>query len=147
MLCRGATYSASAMEPTRSEGDLLLFRKGPAEVRRGDVVLVTTGPMDGGADPRRPVVERAVAVGGDTPRVREATTGTVVVTQQGTCSPPPIDDRPGPVSAFAARATVVTGEGDGGPGRPRRQRATRRTRRDDLGRAPSGPKIYFRHTA
>ncbi|MER6218937.1 signal peptidase I [Streptomyces sp. NPDC001674] len=66
MLYRAATYSASAMEPTYSRGDLLLFRKGPAEVRRGDVVLVTMGPMDGGEDPGGPVVERAVAVGGDT---------------------------------------------------------------------------------
>ncbi|WP_187344251.1 MULTISPECIES: signal peptidase I [Streptomyces] len=66
LLYRAVSYSASAMEPTYAKGDLLLFRKDPAEVRRGDVVLVTVGPMDGGEGPGGPVVERVVAVGGDT---------------------------------------------------------------------------------
>ncbi|MFF4364941.1 signal peptidase I [Streptomyces sp. NPDC001594] len=66
LLYRAATYAASAMEPTYARGDLLLFRKDPGEVRRGDVVLVTVGPVDGEEDPGGPVVERVVAVGGDT---------------------------------------------------------------------------------
>ncbi|MFF2197642.1 S26 family signal peptidase, partial [Streptomyces sp. NPDC058157] len=66
LLYRGAMYSAAAMEPTYTRGDLLLFRKDAGEVRRGDVVLVAFGPMDGGEDPGGPVVERVVAVGGDT---------------------------------------------------------------------------------
>ncbi|MFD5417234.1 signal peptidase I [Streptomyces sp. NPDC127069] len=66
LLYRAASYSGSAMAPTYTKGDLVLFRKDPAEVRRGDVVLVTVGAMDGGEDPGGPVVERVVAVGGDT---------------------------------------------------------------------------------
>ncbi|MFJ8209161.1 signal peptidase I [Streptomyces sp. NPDC096033] len=66
LLYRAASYPSSAMAPTYTKGDVVLFRKDPAEVRRGDVVLVTVGAMDGGEDPGGPVVERVVAVGGDT---------------------------------------------------------------------------------
>lgn len=66
LLYRAAPYSGAAMEPTYTKGDLLLFRKDAADVRRGDVVLVMVGPMDGGEGPGGPVVERVVAVGGDT---------------------------------------------------------------------------------
>ncbi|MFH7596743.1 signal peptidase I [Streptomyces racemochromogenes] len=66
LLYRAASYSGAAMAPTYARGDLLLFRQDPAGVRRGDVVLVAAGAWDDGEDPGGPVVERVVAVGGDT---------------------------------------------------------------------------------
>ncbi|MEU4730141.1 signal peptidase I [Streptomyces sp. NPDC023588] len=53
--------SGDSMRPTFAPGDLIVLRKDPAEVRRGDVVIYDSGEwgMQG------PLLGRVVAVGGD----------------------------------------------------------------------------------